>query len=145
MDPSRPPNISDMKGVYWLGRGRGLQFEEMAIGQSRGLLFPIEAPGVVQTRSFPPSDANSPGQEVTPLPTELGVGEAKGLFVKPYDFTGGRARGFLLPPAEPKAGMARGGVLQTLEPQPERQPPETVTLETSGSDAAMVRAEDVHI
>ncbi|XP_028269656.1 piwi-like protein 2 [Parambassis ranga] len=137
MDPSRPPNISDMKGVYWPGCGRGLQPEEMAIGRGRGLLFPTEAPGIGQARGFPPTDANSPGQEVTPLPTEPGVGEAKGLFVKPYDFRGGRARGFLLPPAEPKAGMARGSILQTLEPQPGPQPPETVTLETSGSDAAM--------
>ncbi|XP_047446909.1 piwi-like protein 2 [Mugil cephalus] len=126
MDPRKSPNISDMMGVLWLGRGRGLQSEELGVGRSRGLLIPTEEPTVEQIRvgqTSPGADLQGQGAA---LPTsEPGMGRATGL--QPSDLKLGRARGLFFPAAQTKVGVARGGILPQLEPE-HRHTPSTEEL-----------------
>ncbi|XP_071338262.1 piwi-like protein 2 isoform X2 [Trachinotus anak] len=126
MDPDKPCDLSGMTGVPWLGRGRGLQPEELAVGRSRGLL-PTEGPGVGRARSFPTPGDTPQGRGVTVPITEPVLGRARGLLVQSGDGGVGRARGLLLPAAEPKVGVARGAILTSLEPH-RRQTPTTQDL-----------------
>ncbi|XP_019949653.2 piwi-like protein 2 [Paralichthys olivaceus] len=124
MDPNKP-EFHGMLGVPWLGRGRGLQPEALALGRSRGLLLPTEGPGEGRARGFPiPSDTPQ-GRSVNVPITEPVLGKARGLLVQSDDGGFGRARGLLLPAAEPKVGLARGAILPSLGPQHGPTPPAT--------------------
>ncbi|XP_062240466.1 piwi-like protein 2 [Platichthys flesus] len=140
MDPNKP-DFHGMTGVPWLGRGRGLQPEELLLGRSRGLLLPTEGPGAGRARGFPiPSNAPQ-GRGVNVLITEPGLGRARGLLGQSDDGGFGRARGLLLPTAEHKVGLARGSILPSLQPQHGPTPPpsprlieETLTLRAKEVD-----------
>ncbi|XP_070689873.1 piwi-like protein 2 [Pempheris klunzingeri] len=137
MDPNRPPGLSSVTGVPWLGRGRGLQPEELAVGRSRGLPLSTEGPGVGRARGFPTLGDTPQGRGVTPAITGPAVGRARGLLVQPDDGAFGRARGLLFPVAEPKAGAARGAILPSLEPQQGQTPPcETTTRDLTEDTSA---------
>uniref|UniRef100_A0A4W6EVN2 Piwi-like protein 2 n=1 Tax=Lates calcarifer TaxID=8187 RepID=A0A4W6EVN2_LATCA len=124
MDPELPTDLSGMTGVPWLGRGRGLQPEELDVGRSRGLLLSTEGPGVGRARGFP-----------TPEPA---LGRARGLLLQSGDGGVGQARGLLFPTAEPKIGVARGAILPSLEPQHGQTPPfETTTRDLTEETAAL--------
>ncbi|XP_040011750.1 piwi-like protein 2 isoform X2 [Xiphias gladius] len=116
MDPNKP-DLSGMKGVPWLGHGRGLQPEELAVGRSRGLLLFTEEPGVGRARSFPTVGDTPQGRGVTVPITEPVLGRARGLLVQSDDEGSGRARGLLFQAAKPKVVVARGDNLPGLEPQ----------------------------
>lgn len=129
MDPIKPPDRGDMTGVPWLGRGRGLQPEEPAVGRSRGLLLSTEGPSVGRARGFFTLGDTPQGPGVTLPITEPVVGRARGVLVQPDDGRLGRARGLFLA-AEPKVGVARGTILRSLESPYEQTPPcETMTRE----------------
>uniref|UniRef100_A0A3Q0SUA5 Piwi-like RNA-mediated gene silencing 2 n=1 Tax=Amphilophus citrinellus TaxID=61819 RepID=A0A3Q0SUA5_AMPCI len=117
MDPRKPPDLPERMGVHWLGRGRGSQLGELAVGRSRGLLVSTEQPAVGRARGFPTSADNSMGQNVALPITEPVVGRARGLLVQP-DVGVGRARGLLVPAAEPKVGVARGAGIPRLIGKP---------------------------
>ncbi|XP_030594224.1 piwi-like protein 2 isoform X1 [Archocentrus centrarchus] len=116
MDPRKPSHLPERMGVHCLGRGRGSQLGELAVGRSGGLLVSIEQPAVGRARGFPTSADNSMGQSVALPITEPVVGRARGLLVQP-DVGVGRARGLLVPAAEPKLGVARGAGIPRLAPQ----------------------------
>uniref|UniRef100_A0A087Y2F3 Piwi-like protein 2 n=1 Tax=Poecilia formosa TaxID=48698 RepID=A0A087Y2F3_POEFO len=117
MDPRKPPDLSDNAGFQMLGRGRGLQPVEMAVGRSRGLLLSAEGLGLGRARGFlPPGDIPA-GRGVLPPSTAPG----RGLLVQPDEVGVGRARGLLLPSAEPGVGVSRGAVLPRLEQQHEQK------------------------
>ncbi|KAG7489427.1 piwi 2 [Solea senegalensis] len=108
MDPNKP-DLGDGTSVPWLGRGRGIQPEELASGLSRGLLLSTEGRGLGRARVFP----------------TLAGG---GLTAPISEPVLGRARGLLFPAAEPIVGVARGTLFPSLEPQPGQKPPcETTT------------------
>ncbi len=144
MDPNKPPDLSSMTGVPWLGRRRGPQPEEPAVGRSRGLLLSAEGPGLGRARGFPaPGDAPQ-GRGVTLPFTEPAVGRGRGLLLRPDDGGVGRARGLLFPAAEPKVEVARGAVLPRLEPQHAQTPPceattRDLTQETSAAKEVATR------
>ncbi|XP_056231433.1 piwi-like protein 2 isoform X1 [Seriola aureovittata] len=119
MDPNKLPDLSGMTGVPWLGRGRGLQPEELAVGRSRGLLLSIEGSAVGRARGFPTPGDTPQGRGVTVPITEPVLGRARGLLVQ-SDIGG--ARGLHFPAGEPKVGVARG-ILPSLEPQHRQTPP----------------------
>ncbi|XP_067459656.1 piwi-like protein 2 [Thunnus thynnus] len=128
MDPIKPPDHSGMTGVPWLGRGRGLQSEGLAVGRSRGLPLSTEGPSVGRARGFLTHGDTPQGPGVTLPITEPVVGWARGLLVQPDDGQLGRARGMFFPAAEPKVGVARGTILPSLEPPCGPTPPcETMT------------------
>ncbi|XP_040898052.1 piwi-like protein 2 [Toxotes jaculatrix] len=122
MDPNKP-DLGGTTGVPWLGRGRGLQPEELGLGRSRGLLLSAAEPGVGRARGFATPCDTAQGRGVTIPSTEPVLGRARGLLVWPDDGGVGRARGLLFPAAEPKLGVARGAILPSLEPQHEQTPP----------------------
>ncbi|XP_014883055.1 piwi-like protein 2 [Poecilia latipinna] len=138
MDPRKPPDLSDNAGFQMLGRGRGLQPVEMAVGRSRGLLLSAEGLGLGRARGFlPPGDIPA-GRGVLPPSTAPG----RGLLVQPDEVGVGRARGLLLPSAEPGVGVSRGAVLPRLEQQHEQKH----MLETPpapAGDPAVPRGEEV--
>uniref|UniRef100_A0A8C4HI83 Piwi-like protein 2 n=1 Tax=Dicentrarchus labrax TaxID=13489 RepID=A0A8C4HI83_DICLA len=128
MDPKTPPDLSGMTGVPWLGRGRVLQPQELAVGRSRGLLLSTEGPGVGRARGFPTPGDTPQGRGVSLPITEPVLGRARGLLLQPDDGGVGRARALLFPEPEPKVGVARGAILPSLEPQRRHKPPcETMT------------------
>eukprot|EP00064_Thunnus_orientalis_P003716 superscaffoldBa00000315_g3727 len=128
MDPIKPPDHSGMTGVPWLGRGRGLQSEGLAVGRSRGLPLSTEGPSVGRARGFLTHGDTPQGPGVTLPITEPVVGWARGLLMQPDDGQLGRARGMFFPAAEPKVGVARGTILPSLEPPCGPTPPcETMT------------------
>ncbi|XP_077377407.1 piwi-like protein 2 isoform X1 [Festucalex cinctus] len=94
MDPNMPPASSDLAGIPWRGRSRGL-----AVGRGQGFFVPPANIQQGQGSSIPSND---------PL-----AGRARGL---QSDNRGlGRARGWLFPSAEPRVGIARGAVLAVTE------------------------------
>lgn len=107
MDPNKLPDHSGMTGVPWLGRGRGLQPGELAVGRSRGLLLSTEEPAVGRARG---------------LPTTGDIPQGRGVTVPSIEPVLGRARGLLFSAAEPKVGVARGAILHGLEPQEKQIP-----------------------
>ncbi|XP_018524808.1 piwi-like protein 2 isoform X2 [Lates calcarifer] len=138
MDPELPTDLSGMTGVPWLGRGRGLQPEELDVGRSRGLLLSTEGPGVGRARGFPTPGDTPQGQGVTVSITEPALGRARGLLLQSGDGGVGQARGLLFPTAEPKIGVARGAILPSLEPQHGQTPPfETTTRDLTEETAAL--------
>ncbi|XP_029295481.1 piwi-like protein 2 [Cottoperca gobio] len=113
MDPKKPPGLSRMAGIPWLGRRGGLQAQEPAVGRSRGLLLSTEGLGVLgRARGFPTYGNTQQGQGVSLPITEPVIG---------------RARGLLYPAAESKVGVARGAILRTLESQHGQTPPREAT------------------
>ncbi|KAM9360170.1 piwi-like protein 2 [Symphorus nematophorus] len=122
MDPNKPPDLSSMMGVLWLGRGRGLQPQEPAVGHSRGLPLSTEGPGVGRARGFSIPGDNPQGRGVSLPITEPVVGLARGLLLQSDDGGVSRGRGLLLPAAEQKVEVARGSVLPSLEPQHTQTP-----------------------
>uniref|UniRef100_A0A3B4Y785 Piwi-like protein 2 n=1 Tax=Seriola lalandi dorsalis TaxID=1841481 RepID=A0A3B4Y785_SERLL len=144
MDPNKLPDLSGMTGVPWLGRGRGLQPEELAVGRSRGLLLSIEGSAVGRARGFPTPGDTPQGRGVTVPITEPVLGRARGLLVQ-SDIGG--ARGLHFPAGEPKVGVARG-ILPSLEPQHRQTPPcedttQDPTEETLALTTKEVGARDV--
>ncbi|GAA6220778.1 piwi-like protein 2 isoform X1 [Lates japonicus] len=138
MDPELPTDLSGMTGVPWLGRGRGLQPEELNVGRSRGLLLSTEGPGVGRARGFPTPGDTPQGQGVTVSITEPELGRARGLLLQSGDGGVGLARGLLFPTAEPKVGLARGAILPSLEPQHGQTPSfETTTRDLTEDTAAL--------
>uniref|UniRef100_A0A4W6EWH7 Piwi-like protein 2 n=1 Tax=Lates calcarifer TaxID=8187 RepID=A0A4W6EWH7_LATCA len=136
--PFLPTDLSGMTGVPWLGRGRGLQPEELDVGRSRGLLLSTEGPGVGRARGFPTPGDTPQGQGVTVSITEPALGRARGLLLQSGDGGVGQARGLLFPTAEPKIGVARGAILPSLEPQHGQTPPfETTTRDLTEETAAL--------
>ncbi|XP_035515119.1 piwi-like protein 2 [Morone saxatilis] len=124
MDPKTPPDLSGMTGVPWLGRGRVLQPQELAVGRSRGLPLSTEGPGVGRARGFP-------------TPGDTPQGRARGLLLQPDDGGVGRARALLFPAPEPKVGVARGVILPRLEPQHGHKAPcETMTRDPPEESSA---------
>ncbi|XP_051807220.1 piwi-like protein 2 [Acanthochromis polyacanthus] len=123
MDPRKPPDLGDTTGVHYLGRGRGLQPEDVAVGRSRGLLLSTEGPGVGRARFFPAPGDDPQGQGVPRSVGEPAVGRARGLLIQPDDLGVGRARGLLFSAAEPKVGVARGAVIPMMDPQQRDAPP----------------------
>lgn len=123
MDPNKLPDHSGMTGVPWLGRGRGLQPGELAVGRSRGLLLSTEGPAVGRARGLPTTGDIPQGRGVTLPSAEPVLGRARGLLVQSEDGGVGRARGLLFSAAEPKVGIARGAILHGLEPQEKQIPP----------------------
>lgn len=137
MDPHTPQDLSSMTGVPWLGRGRGAQLEELAVGRSRGLPFSAEGPGIGRARSFLAPGDTPQGRGVTLPITGPVVGRARGLLVQPDDGGVGRARGLLFTAAEPKVGVARGAILPSVEPQHRQTPPcETKTRDLKEESSA---------
>lgn len=123
MDPNKPPDLSGMTGVPWLGRGRALQPQEPAVGRSRGLPLFTEGPGLGRARGFL-TLGDTPRRRGVGLPiAEPVVGLARGLLLKPEDGVFSRARELLFQATEPKVGVARGAILPSLEPQHRQTPP----------------------
>lgn len=115
MDPNVPPDLSAMTGVPWLGRGRALHPQELAVGRS-SLLSPAEGPSIGRARGFPPLGDTPQGRGATLPEAQPSFGKAGGLLVQPDDGERvGRARGLLPPAPEPKVGVARGAILTSLE------------------------------
>uniref|UniRef100_A0A8C5EP95 Piwi-like protein 2 n=1 Tax=Gouania willdenowi TaxID=441366 RepID=A0A8C5EP95_GOUWI len=112
MDPKIPPDLSEMGAVPWLGRGRGLQPQELPFGRSRSLTPSTGAPIFGRGRGFSPV-----------------IGRARGLLASLDHFGVGRARGSLYSAQEPKVGVARGALLPLQRPGP---PCETVTPPMAG-------------
>ena len=141
MDPTEPDHRG-MTGIPWLGRGRGLQPEELAVGHSRGLLLSTEVPGEGRARGFPTLGDTRQGRGVTVPITEPALGRARGLLVQSDDGGVGRARGLLLPAANPKVGVARGANLPSLEPQHRLTPPcEAITQDITDETPTMTPKE----
>uniref|UniRef100_A0A3Q0SJX5 Piwi-like protein 2 n=1 Tax=Amphilophus citrinellus TaxID=61819 RepID=A0A3Q0SJX5_AMPCI len=143
MDPRKPPDLPERMGVHWLGRGRGSQLGELAVGRSRGLLVSTEQPAVGRARGFPTSADNSMGQNVALPITEPVVGRARGLLVQP-DVGVGRARGLLVPAAEPKVGVARGAGIPRLAPQ-QGPTPSSETPALTGEIPTFTKEEPPHV
>uniref|UniRef100_A0A671UE08 Piwi-like protein 2 n=1 Tax=Sparus aurata TaxID=8175 RepID=A0A671UE08_SPAAU len=132
MDPNKPPDLSGMTGVPWLGRGRALQPQEPAVGRSRGLPLFTEGPGLGRARGFLTLGDTPRGRGVGLPIAEPVVGLARGLLLKPEDGVFSRARELLFQATEPKVGVARGAILPSLEPQHRQTPPpppETTTAD----------------
>uniref|UniRef100_A0A8C5ENS3 Piwi-like protein 2 n=1 Tax=Gouania willdenowi TaxID=441366 RepID=A0A8C5ENS3_GOUWI len=129
MDPKIPPDLSEMGAVPWLGRGRGLQPQELPFGRSRSLTPSTGAPIFGRGRGFSaPSDYLKEQVIPTPLPEPV-IGRARGLLASLDHFGVGRARGSLYSAQEPKVGVARGALLPLQRPGP---PCETVTPPMAG-------------
>ncbi|TDH12488.1 hypothetical protein EPR50_G00047650 [Perca flavescens] len=123
MDQKKPPDLSSMLSMPWLGRRGGLQPQDPAVGRSRGLLLSSEGPNIGRARGFPTLGDTPRGRGVTLPITEPVVG---------------RARGLLFPAAEPKVGVAGGAVMPSLETQhrpmaPHETQTQHQTVETSAS------------
>lgn len=130
MDPRKTPDPSGRTGFQMLGRGRGLQPEEMGRGRSRGLLLAPEGPGLGRARGFLlPSADPVRGAEFQ---------AGRGVLVQPDERGVGHARGHLLPGAERVVGLSRGAVLPRLEEQQGQKPPlETPSVPTEDTPASL--------
>lgn len=117
MNPSKPPDYSGMTGAPWLGRGRGLQLLEPAVGRGRGLLPFTEGSTAEQAITVPAPADEPQGLGVTGF-TEPVIGRARGLLVQPDGGALGQARGLAFAAGEPLLGIARGAVLPTQQPKP---------------------------
>ncbi|XP_034547334.1 piwi-like protein 2 [Notolabrus celidotus] len=135
MDPNVPPDLSSMTGVPFLGRGRGQQPEEPAVGRSRGMLLFAEGPGFGRARGFLSPGVTPQGRGVTLPVTGPVVGRARGMLLQPDDGGHGRGRGLLFSADEPKAG----GAILPQNPQP--PPCETKTRGQSEETPALIRKE----
>ncbi|XP_037536653.1 piwi-like protein 2 [Nematolebias whitei] len=142
MDPSKPTDLGDMTGVHWLGRGRGLQPGEMAIGRSRGWLLTAEGPGIGRARGVLSPGDNFPRETVPLAPTESVVARGRGLLMQPDDQGVGRTSG-LLPVSGPKLGVSRGAVLSEMEAQHKRKPSFELTPPVSAGDTSTFPEEEV--
>ncbi|KAM4577682.1 piwi-like protein 2 [Odontesthes bonariensis] len=140
MDPSKPTDLTNMTGVHWLGRGRGNQPEELAVGRSRGLLLATEVSGVGRARGFLTPGDNPQGQQVFMPSPEPVFARGRGLLLQPDDSAVGRARGLLRQAAESNVGVARGAVLSTLESKHGQSPPlETMTPAPMGHTPTLAK------
>lgn len=98
MDPNQTPDSIPMADMPWLGRGRGLQLQDVVRG--RGLM-----PGL----GPPPPGPTSQGRGLDQFPTAAGGEPAVGGL--------GRGAGLFLPPkTPPTVGVARGAPLPSMEP-----------------------------
>uniref|UniRef100_A0A3Q3BWD1 Piwi-like protein 2 n=1 Tax=Haplochromis burtoni TaxID=8153 RepID=A0A3Q3BWD1_HAPBU len=122
MDPGKPPDLTEKMGAHWLGRGRGLQLGESAVGRGRGLLLSTEEPVVGRGRAFPTFSDNSLGLSGAVPITEPVVGRGRALLAQ-QDIVVGRARGLLVPAVESKVGVARSAGVLRLDPQEGPTPP----------------------
>lgn len=143
MDPSKPPDLGDVTGVHWLGRGRGLQPEELTIGRSRGLLLTTEGSGIGRARGFPIPGDHFQRQVVSLPPAESVVPQCRGLLVQPGDVGVSRASRLLFPATEPKLGVSRGAVLPEMIEQHERKPSFKMTSPVSEGDVSTLPEEKV--
>uniref|UniRef100_A0A3Q3AD10 Piwi-like protein 2 n=1 Tax=Kryptolebias marmoratus TaxID=37003 RepID=A0A3Q3AD10_KRYMA len=141
MDPSKPPDLSDLTSVHWPGRGRRLQ-PELAVGLSRGLLLTTEGPGIGRARGFLTPGDNFQGQAVPLAPAEPVVARGRGLLVQPDDLGVRRASGLAFPATRPKLGVSRGAV---LEAQHEPKPSFKMTPPVSAGDASTLLEKEVYI
>uniref|UniRef100_A0A3Q3AR03 Piwi-like protein 2 n=1 Tax=Kryptolebias marmoratus TaxID=37003 RepID=A0A3Q3AR03_KRYMA len=139
MDPSKPPDLSDLTSVHWPGRGRRLQ-PELAVGLSRGLLLTTEGPGIGRARGFLTPGDNFQGQAVPLAPAEPVVARGRGLLVQPDDLGVRRASGLAFPATRPKLGVSRGAV---LEAQHEPKPSFKMTPPVSAGDASTLLEKEV--
>lgn len=115
MDPNVPPDFSGMTGVPWLGRGRALHPQELAVGRS-SLLPQTEGPSIGRARGFVPLGDTPVGRGATLPEAQPSFGRARGLLVQLDDGeVVGRARGLLPLAPEPQVGVARGAILTSLE------------------------------
>lgn len=144
MDPSKPTDLGDKTGVHWLGRGRRLQPEELAIGRSRGLLLTTEGPGTGRARSFLTPDDNFQRETVPLAPTESVLARGRGLLMQPDDQGVGRTSG-LLPVTGPKLGVSRGAVLSKMEVQHKRKPSFEMTPPVSAGNTSTFPEKEVGI
>ncbi|KAM8760023.1 piwi-like protein 2 isoform 1-T2 [Acanthopagrus schlegelii] len=131
MDPNKLPDLSGMTGVPWVGRGRALQQQELAVGRSRGLPLSTEGPGLGRARGFLTPGDTPRGRGVALPIAEPVVGLARGLLLQPEDGVFSRARELSIQAAEPKVGVARGAILPSLEPQHRQTPPPPPETTTS--------------
>ncbi|XP_074527387.1 piwi-like protein 2 isoform X2 [Halichoeres trimaculatus] len=141
MDPNLPPDLSSLTGVPFLGRGRGHQLEESAVGRGRGMLL-SSVPSIGRARGFL-SPGNTPqGRGVTMPATGPVVGRAREMLLQPDNGGFGRARGLLLPAAEPKVG---GLVLPPVEPQYPQPPPCESKMKEETEDMSALTKKEVDL
>ncbi|XP_005733624.1 piwi-like protein 2 [Pundamilia nyererei] len=141
MDPGKPPDLTEKMGAHWLGRGRGLQLGESAVGRGRGLLLSTEEPVVGRGRAFPTFSDNSLGLSGAVPITEPVVGRGRALLAQ-QDIVVGRARGLLVPAVESKVGVARSAGVLRLEPQEGPTPPsETMMPALMGESPTLTKEE----
>lgn len=141
MDPGKPPDLTEKMGAHWLGRGRGLQLGESAVGRGRGLLLSTEEPVVGRGRAFPTFSDNSLGLSGAVPITEPVVGRGRALLAQ-QDIVVGRARGLLVPAVESKVGVARSAGILRLDPQEGRTPPsETMMPALMGESPTLTKEE----
>uniref|UniRef100_A0AAX7U5W5 Piwi-like protein 2 n=1 Tax=Astatotilapia calliptera TaxID=8154 RepID=A0AAX7U5W5_ASTCA len=141
MDPGKPPDLTEKMGAHWLGRGRGLQLGESAVGRGRGLLLSTEEPVVGRGRAFPTFSDNSLGLSGAVPITEPVVGRGRALLAQ-QDIVVGRARGLLVPAVESKVGVARSAGVLRLDPQEGRTPPsETMMPALMGESPTLTKEE----
>uniref|UniRef100_A0A672IZP5 Piwi-like RNA-mediated gene silencing 2 n=1 Tax=Salarias fasciatus TaxID=181472 RepID=A0A672IZP5_SALFA len=144
MDPSKPPDSSDKPGIPWLGRGRGLQPQDLAVGRGRGQLLLTESQTVGQARSFSTPGDHPHGRGVTlPMTTYPVIGRARGLLAPHDQSVVGLARGLLLSAPEPQIGVST----TVSPPKPDHQLSHAHTLETEkpgpAGDAPTVTKDEV--
>uniref|UniRef100_A0A3B4F238 Piwi-like protein 2 n=1 Tax=Pundamilia nyererei TaxID=303518 RepID=A0A3B4F238_9CICH len=145
MDPGKPPDLTEKMGAHWLGRGRGLQLGESAVGRGRGLLLSTEEPVVGRGRAFPTFSDNSLGLSGAVPITEPVVGRGRALLAQ-QDIVVGRARGLLVPAVESKVGVARSAGVLRLEPQEGPTPPsETMMPALMGESPTLTKEEPPHV
>uniref|UniRef100_A0A3Q2VAG7 Piwi-like protein 2 n=1 Tax=Haplochromis burtoni TaxID=8153 RepID=A0A3Q2VAG7_HAPBU len=141
MDPGKPPDLTEKMGAHWLGRGRGLQLGESAVGRGRGLLLSTEEPVVGRGRAFPTFSDNSLGLSGAVPITEPVVGRGRALLAQ-QDIVVGRARGLLVPAVESKVGVARSAGVLRLDPQEGPTPPsETMMSALMGESPTLTKEE----
>lgn len=117
MDPNKPPDFNGLTGAPWMGRGRGLQLMEPAVGRGRGLLPLAEGGTAEHVKAVPITHVTPLGRGMTGF-AEPVMGRARGLLVQPEGGALGRARGLPFTADEPALEVARGAVLPTLHPKP---------------------------
>ncbi|XP_042344076.1 piwi-like protein 2 [Plectropomus leopardus] len=140
MDPKKPPDLSGMTGVPWLGRGAGLQPQEPAVGRGRGLQLSTEGPTIGRARGLLTPGDTPQGPGVTLHIAEPVAGRARGLLMQPDHGGVGRARGMLFPAAEPKVGVARGAILPSLEPKHKQMPLRETTTRDQTEETSVLTA-----
>ncbi|XP_035770086.1 piwi-like protein 2 [Neolamprologus brichardi] len=142
MDPGKPPDLTEKMGAHWLGRGRGLQLGESAVGRGRGLLLSTEEPAVGRGRAFPTFSDNSLGLSGAVPITEPVVGRGRALLAQ-QDIVVGRARGLLIPAVESKVGVARSAGVLRLEPQEGPTPPSETTMPAPMGESPTLTKEEI--
>uniref|UniRef100_A0A8C6UHI2 Piwi-like protein 2 n=1 Tax=Neogobius melanostomus TaxID=47308 RepID=A0A8C6UHI2_9GOBI len=139
MDPIKPPYFSGTTGAPWLGRGRGLQSMEPAVGRGRGLL-PFTEESTAEQAKTVPAPVDKPQGLGMPGFAEPVMGRARGLLVQPDGVALGRARGLAFATGEPLLGLARGAALPTLQPKPG-----PTTLEEPQKLEQIIKMEDIPV